>query len=226
MRAALAAWMISSRVAPGCAVGNVFGDGAAKEPGILHHQRQTAAQAVPAVTLDRHAVNGDGALLGRIEPQQQTHQCGLASTGGAHHRRQGPRRDMGAEIPQHRLLRIIAEPHMVEADLPPQMPALHRVRAVLRLGGLGDQLQHPLRRGHTGLELSQQIRRLPDGAGEFAGVEHERGQGAQGQPSLQIQQGSEHADGRKRQIVDEVHRRPQGHTGPVRLVVGPGTQTR
>ena len=60
-------------------VGDVFRDGAAAQPAVLQDDGQATPEAVPGVLLDGQSVNGDGALLGRIEPQQEGDQGGLAA---------------------------------------------------------------------------------------------------------------------------------------------------
>ena len=129
---------------------------------------------------------------------------------------------MGGEVPEDGPGGVVAEGHVVKADVPPQTLHGQGPGWVRRLGLLVQQVQHPLGGGGAGLELGQEVGSLPDGAGELPGVEHEGGETPQGQPAPQVQQGPEDADGGEGDVVGEVHRGPQGGAGPVRVVVDPG----
>ena len=111
---------------------------------------------------------------------------------------------------------------MAEGDGTGESARLPGPRQVAVLRRLVQQIQHPLRRGHRGLQVAEEFRRLPDGAGELAGVQHEGGQRPQGQPASQIQQGAKDADGRQGQVVDQIDGGAQGRAGTVGPVVGLG----
>ena len=101
------------------AVGNVFRDGAAEEPGVLKHQGQAAPEAVPAVGVQGHAVHGDGPALGPVEPEEEGDQGGLSRPGGADDGGQAPRRNVGGEVPEDGPGGVIAKGHVVKTDIAP-----------------------------------------------------------------------------------------------------------
>ncbi|SCJ89335.1 Uncharacterised protein [uncultured Oscillibacter sp.] len=163
------------------AVGDVFRDGAAAQPAVLQDDGQATPEAVPGVLLEGQSVNGDRAALGCIESQQEGDQGGLAGPGGPHHGHHAAGGDVRAEVPQHRVGGVIAEVHMAEGDGAGELAWLPGARQVAILCRLVQQIQNPLRRGHGGLQVAEEFRRLPDRTGEFAGVQHKGGQRPQGQ---------------------------------------------
>ena len=99
------------------------------------------------------------------------------------------------------------------------MSRLPGLRPVGWFRRLVQQVQDPLGSGHRGLQITQQVGRLPNGAGEFPGVQHKGGQSPEGEAAAQIQHGAEDADGCQGEVVDEVDGGAQCGAGAVRLVI-------
>ncbi len=51
-------------------IGDILGNGAAKEPGILEHHAKVVAQAVSGEVLGRDAIQGDEAAVDLVEAHQ------------------------------------------------------------------------------------------------------------------------------------------------------------
>ena len=198
----------------GVSVGDVVVNGAVEQPRVLQHHRERAPQAGTGHMVDGLAVDGDRPGLGVIEAHEQVHQRSLARAGGADDSDHAARSGGQVHVPQNEPVRVVAEVQVLDVHL--ALPHVQRLRP-RQVGGLlrlVHQLEDPLRRGQRRLELAENIGRFIDGAGKFAGIQHEGGNIAQRDPAGQVHQRAEKADERQGKVVDEIHRRT-GNAGVV-----------
>lgn len=98
------------------AVGNIFINGALKQPGILEHHGILPAQALPLIGADVPVVQHGRALGDVIETHKQVDQRGLAAAGcaddGYHLARRHIQGDMMEDLP----LRVIAETYIPQGN--------------------------------------------------------------------------------------------------------------
>ena len=198
----------------GVSVGDVVVNRAVEQPRVLQHHRERAPQAGTGHMMDGLAVDGDRPGLGVIEAHEQVHQRSLARAGGADDGDHAARSGGQVHVPQNEPVRVVAEVQVLDVHL--ALPHVQRLRP-RQVGGLlrlVHQLEDPLRRGQRRLQLAENIGRFIDGAGKFAGIQHEGGNIAQRDPAGQVHQRAEKADERQGKIVDEIHRRT-GNAGVV-----------
>ena len=98
-----------------------------EQPRVLQHHAEQAAQIVAREIADVRAADLDAARLHVVEAHEQIHERGLARPGRSHDRDHLSWFDLKREILDDRLLRIVAEAHVIELD-----------RALARLGDLRD----------------------------------------------------------------------------------------
>ncbi len=115
---------------------------------------------------------------------------------------------MQAQVVDYLLVLLIAEAHVFHPNVPVHPGELRRPRLILGLGGLVHQIKDPLGGGAGGLQLADDVGHLVYRSGKPAGVEHEAGEIAYGDPLQEKQYGAEHAYKGQGEVVDEVHRGP------------------
>ena len=138
------------------AVGDVLGDGAVEQEGILQHQGNLAAQGRQGHAADVLPVNPDCPLQGVVKPFQQGNQRGFPLPGGPHNGQHPPGGRRKAHVLQHGLLLLIAEAHLLERDLSPLRLQLPCVRLLLHLGLGVQHVEHPHRAGIGHLHVLHQ----------------------------------------------------------------------
>ncbi len=134
--------LLPGSVRPG--VGDVLRHRAHEDVGLLGYHGHIPAQLLEAVALHVDPVHQHLPFLGVIEPGDQVHQRGLAGAGAPHDAEHLPRLHMEADILQDRLVGLIAEGHVPQLDLAPQLPGPQGIRHLLHLRHRVDDLEHAL----------------------------------------------------------------------------------
>ena len=111
---------------------------------------------------------------------------------------------MQAQIVEDGVARLVAKGHVFQSHIPGHMVQHLGAQSVGSLRRFVQQAEHPLCRGQGRLQLAHDVGRLVDGAGEFAGIEHEGRDAAHGHQALEVEQGAAHADQGQGQVVDEI----------------------
>ena len=187
--------------------GDVLADGLGEEEGLLEHQANLSAQAVPADGADIPAADGDLPLpLAQvIEPVEEMHQGALARAGAAQDAQGSAPGDGEGEILQD-FLPLVAEGHMVKDDVSVAGGILG-LRGVHLLGRL-ENIAHPVE-GDAGLA---HIREHPaqgshrPGQGLVIGDESQ--EGAQGHLAVHGLHGTHQDDDHDLEAREEGARRP------------------
>ena len=188
------------------AVADVVANGAVEQPRVLQHHAEQAAQIVAREIADVRAADLDAARLHVVEAHEQLDHGGLAGARGADQRDGLAFRHLGREVLDHRLLRIVAEAHVVELHV-----ALHvggtGGRMVGLLLGRVEELKDALGgRGHL-LQHVGHLRELGDGLREVLHVLDERLDVAHRDDALHGQEAAGDGDGHVAQVADERHDR-------------------
>ena len=202
------------------AVGDVFINGAGKQPGILEDHAVSPAEGGPGHRPDLLSIHLNAPGLGIIKPHQQIDDGGLPRSRGPHngHQRAGPGQQV--KVPDHRLSRVIAKGHPIQSHFSLHLGQLPGLRSVGWLWFCIYETKDPLRCSKGALELSHNVGHLIDGTGELPGVLNKAGQVPQLNPTGQVQQRPKDADQSQGQVVDAVHSR--AHNGAVGLRLGVG----
>ena len=106
--------LLARRLRP--AEADVRGDGVGEQERVLEHHADRRAERREGEGADVVPVEGDHAVVGVVEPGQQRDDRRLAGTGAADERDGLPRRDLQADVAQHRTRRQIPERHVPQAD--------------------------------------------------------------------------------------------------------------
>ena len=144
------------------AIGDVVADGAREEERLLLDDADLAAQVASGVLRQWLAVQSDRPAGRLIKARQQVDQTGLARPGGAHQRDDLAGFAREADVTQHRRLAVVAEVHMVEADLAGRRPGRLHVAGVQRLAVLLDHLIDPVGGDQTLRHLDDQPAQVAD----------------------------------------------------------------
>ena len=201
------------------AVADVFHHGAGKQMRVLQDDTEGPAQIILLDIAHVDAVIGDVAALNVIEAVDEVRDRRLARTGRADEGDLLAGLGIEREVFQHRLVRIIGEVDVVEADValqrhmcavrldPVEVAALARQRdgALVDLGRGVQHVENALRTGqrqHDGVEL---ICDLADPVGECADVLQERDEDTAGALASQPQCADGAGDGIEhvRQVVQD-----------------------
>lgn len=121
---------------PGLVVDQIFTDSPLKQPGVLEYHAEQVVDALPGHFRGGHAVDFDVSAVDLKEAHQQIDHRGLARSGGTHNSHLLPRLNMGREVLDDDLIRMI---RIAESDVFKFDFALHR-REFGALAGLIGQL--------------------------------------------------------------------------------------
>ena len=100
------------------AVGDVLPNRGAEQQSVLQHETDLIAQRLQLVAAYVRAVNCDGTRHGIVEARNQAHERSFPGAGRTHNRRDLPRFDLEADVLQYLLIVSVAEPDLVEFNLP------------------------------------------------------------------------------------------------------------
>ena len=132
----------------GTAVGDVFGNRAVKQPGVLQHHAKLLAQLAAVHTARVHAVERNAAAIDLIEAHEQVDERGLARARGSHHGDLLARLGGKRHVTHKRLVGRITKTHVLKGDTAlnatRQLGGLARQRIGFHLG-LIEQVEHALR---------------------------------------------------------------------------------
>jgi hypothetical protein len=142
------------------AVRDVLRDGAAEQPGVLQHHAHVLAQFLARHAGDVHTVQGDPPAGHVVEPHQQIDQGGLARPGRPDDGHGLSGQDGQRQVVDQRLVRQVAEGHVLERDPPGDPRRQHRPGGVGALLGGVEELEDPLGRGDAGLHEVRHARHL------------------------------------------------------------------
>ena len=139
------------------AVGEVFPDRAAEEKRILEDDAEPFPKLLRREVADVDAVDLDLPFLHVVKPAKQVYERRLAGARAAHDADHLPRRHIKRHIPQHRLVAVVAEGDVVEADR-----AGHVVPGdgCFRLGDRDrrvEQFEHPLAAGEKARQPGREV---------------------------------------------------------------------
>ena len=131
----------------GTAIGDVLGNGAIEQPGVLQHHAKLLAQLAAIHAARVHAVEGNATTVDLVEAHEQIDERGLTRTRGSHHRDLLTRLGGKRHVAHKRLVGRIAKAHMLKSDT-----ALHLAWQLgggrwQRIGfhlGLVEQVEHAL----------------------------------------------------------------------------------
>ena len=130
--------------------GEVVADGVVKEKYILPHEAHQVIETVGVHVPQLGAVDGDGAGIGPAGPHEQVEQGGLAGAGAAHNGIGFPGLELGGEVLQDGLVRLVAEGHVVQGDGLAQRGGDGYAALLLVLSGELCQLVHEGQGGFAG----------------------------------------------------------------------------
>ena len=130
--------------------GEVVADGVVKEKYILPHEAHQVIEAVGVHVPQLGAVDGDGAGIGPAGSHEQVQQGGLAGAGAAHDGVGLPGLELGGEVLQDGLVRLVAEGHVVQGDGLAQRGGDGYAALLLVLSGELCQLVHEGQGGFAG----------------------------------------------------------------------------
>ena len=190
-----------ARVLP--AVGDVFPDGAFEQPGILQHHTEYFTQVFTRQLAYVDAVNHDTACLHIIKTHQQVNQCGFAPARGTDNRDELPGFNLYVHVFNERLVRQIAEVHML--DFNPALRGVNDAGAALRnFLFLLQQREDPFRAGEGRLQLVRDVAQRDNGLHEQHGVGVKRGDVAKRHAPADDINPAEYADDNERDISEKV----------------------
>ena len=204
----------------GAGVGEVVVDRAVKEPCVLKHHGELAAQAVAGQLADVPAVQQDAPAGHVVEAHQQVDERGLAAARFADDGDDLARLGGEGHVVQHGHILGVAEGHVVELHA---ALAVLEVDGVLAVGGLGGQVeqgQEALGGGEGGLQLADDVRELIDRPGKAPGIQHEGAHAAQRDAAHHVHHRAEHAHRGEGEVVDEVDGRAGDRAGVVGVPCG------
>ena len=204
------------------AVADILHDGALEQPGVLQYHAEGVTQVAAAEGGHRVAVDADFAAVYIVKTHQKLDDGRLA---GACRPDDGDHfswLDLGVEIVDDDLIRLIAELHVVEGHLAFYASDFHRIRHITGLFLFFQEFENTLGCGRHGLEHVGNLRQLGDGLGKALDVLDKRDDIADLDRAGRCQHGAGHRDGDVAQVADEVHDRHH-HAGqelafPGRLV--------
>ena len=159
---------------------DVAADGAREEEHILQHLAEVTAERGDLDLPDVDAVNEDLALLELVVPADERKDGALARAGGADKGHRLPRVDVEGNALQHPLARDIAEPDVLELDLPLHLVQLDGVRGIHQLGLDVHDGEHLLRGRKRRLQPVELLGKVLDGGEELGDVHIEGDDGAAG----------------------------------------------
>ena len=155
-------------------VRDVLPDRALEQPGVLQHHADPRPQVVPRHVGDVDAVQGDPAGVQLVEPHDEVHQRRLARPGRTDDGDGLARLDAQVEALDERLVGRVGERHVLEGHASLGRPDLGRRGGLRVLLGRVEHVEHPLGRGHPGLEQVGHRGHLRQRLGELARVLDER----------------------------------------------------
>ena len=226
----------------GLAVGDVLGDGAVEQPGVLQHHAELAPQVGRAHLVRVNAVERDAAATHLVEAHEQVDEGRLAGARGSHDGDLLAGLGHEAHVAHEGLLGLVAEAHVLELDA-----ALHGLGAGERLGRVSLDLvlvkdgedalgggERPLQHADGHGELRERLgarghvleERLEDAHGELAGEQHLAGDDGHGD----LAQAQHEADDGAHGVGEEIGLGARGreflgggqHLGGARLVAAEG----
>ena len=193
----------------GTAIGDVLGNGAIEQPGVLQHHAKLLAQLAAVHAARVHTVKGNAATVDLVEAHEQIDERGLARARGSHHRDLLARLGGKRHVAHERLVGRIAKTHVFKGNT-----ALHLARQLgcgrrQRIGfhlGLVEQVEHALGARQRALQRVKGKRQLRHGLGRLVDKLEERLEHADGHVT-----GNQHAAAHKRnndlrQTADKAHR--------------------
>ena len=204
-------------------VGDVLGDGPGEEPRVLEHHRVALPDRGPRRFPDVPPFELHFPAVRVVEAHEEIDDRGLPRSRGSDDGRRHAGVHAEGEIVQDLPLRGVAEIHVADVLLSEDFRVLsvdEGPRDVRDLLLLVQQAEDPFGRRSRGLELVDDVRRLVDRAAELAGVEHEGGDVADGDPPRQIEQGAEDRHQRQADVVDEIDGGTDHRAVVVRVEIG------
>ena len=204
---------------PFLSVGDVVENRSPEHPGILQHHGVGAAQAFPGQGADVLPVHRDAAGVHVVKAHQQVDDGGLARPGRPDDGDQLPCVGAHGQVMDDGPAGIVAEGYVFQGHVALDVPELPGVRSVLQLLPLVQQSEHPLRRCQGGKQLVDDVGDLVDRAGELPGIQYKGRNVAQTDRPVHVQEGAQQGDQAQTDVVDEAHRRPDGHAQGIGVVI-------
>ena len=132
----------------GAAVGDVFGNRAVEQPGVLQHHAKLLAQLAAVHAARIHAVERNAAAVDLVKAHKQVDERGLTRTRSSHHGDLLARLGGKRHVAHKRFVGRITKAHVLKSDAAlnaaRQLGGLVRQRIGLHLG-LIEQVEHALR---------------------------------------------------------------------------------
>ena len=193
----------------GPVVDKILADRALKHPGILQDHAEQAVHRLAAHILCGDTVDADVASVQIIEAHEQIDHRRLSGAGRTDDGDLLPRRNMGREIMDDRLLRVIgvAEADVVKLDLTAHRLRHGQILRLIRQLRLLQEIKHAVARRGGGLQLRHALRDRRQRRGEQAHIEDEGRDDAELDAAVHHERSAQHAHGDIAEVADDVHQR-------------------
>ena len=160
------------------------------------------------------AIDRDAPLLHVVKPRQQADERGLAGAAPTDDPDHLSRLDLERHVAEDRLIAVVAECHVVEANRPADILPRHRMLGLRDQGRCVEQFQHPLAAGEKARQPGREVRQRAQGGVEHREVGEERDQLAERHLAADHVPPADIPDDQPAEPEDDLHR---GGVGGVRM---------
>ena len=195
------------------AVGEVLPDRSPKEKRFLEDDAEFLTQVVHRQVAEIDAIDRDAPLLHVVKPRQQADERGLAGAAPPHDPHHLSRPHLERHVAEDRLIAIVAECHVVEANCTADILPGHRVLRLSDQGWCVEQFQHPLAAGEKARQPGREVRQRAQGGVEHREVGEESDQLAERHLAADHVPPADIPDDQPAEPEDDLHRGGVGGVG-------------
>ena len=191
----------------GLVVDQVLPDGALKKPGVLEHHAEQIVDVLSRHLGGGDAVDLDATAVDLKKSHQQIHHSGLARPGGPHDGHLLSGQDVGGEILDDDLVRVVgvAEPHMVEFHLAPDVLEFSLLSSLVgQLLGM-EKVEDVVAGGRRCLHLGHTLGQRAQRGGKETHIEDKGHDDTKGDLPGHRQAGAQNAHRHIAQVAHNVH---------------------
>ena len=203
-------------------VGDIVEDRPVEHPGVLQHHRAGSPDALPRAVPDLFIFNENEPLVRVVEPHQKIDDRGLAGPRVADDRDHFSGLRPEGEVTDDRPVLLVAEFHVLHADISVDIPKRLRANLIRHLLLLVEEVEDALRGRERREEFVDDVRDLVDRPRKFPRVEHKRRDIPQRDQLVHVKKGAQNRDDGERDVVDRAHRRADRHRVVLGVVVAVG----
>ena len=182
---------------------DVFAHGGVLHPGVLQDHADLGSQAGAREVADIVAVEADRPPVDVVEAHEQVDEGRLAAAGWADDRDALAGSHVEIEIADERAFGRVGKAHVLDIDQSCRIGQDNRIRLVGQDLVLGQQVEEAGGAGDRVLQLRDDLGDVVEGLGVLVGIAEEGREAAHGHAAAENHEGTEDADARIDEVVDE-----------------------